>query len=79
MDLEGQELRRFAIYCIGISSLGKGEIQFGQNLDVAPNVDRFVSHKFGQFGQDAPDFLVFAQLQLSNRIVLLHDLDRFDE
>ena len=64
---------------VRILGFGKGKVEFTQDLAVAPDINHFVGHQFGQLGENAAHFFFFLQFELAHRIVLLHHLERLNE
>ena len=52
-------LRQGGFQRIGVLCLGKGKVQFGQNLRVAAQIERLVGHQTRSIPQDAANFLLF--------------------
>ena len=77
--LEGDDLGRVGLHFNGIFGLSKREVELRKNLHVAVDVGTFVGDKIREFGEDAPDFLFFLQLQFSHVVVLLDHGQRFDK
>ena len=77
--LEGDDLGCVGLHFNGIFGLSKREVELRKNLHVAVDVGTFVGDKIRKFGEDAPDFLFFLQLQFSHVVVLLDNGQRFDK
>ena len=76
---EGDDMGGGCFQLIGVPGLGKGEIELGEDLDVAVDVMGFIGDEIGEFGEDAAQLFLLLQLQLADGVVLLYDSERLDE